>query len=91
MHKPIKEALFGFKDEKTGNKLRAFYKKHTGKDVDFNAIKHYKSGFKLLVFAIPLGGYTTLGITCANGYDAKKFIGPVEDFINWYENDYLKK
>ena len=55
MYENVKEALFGFNDKETGIKLSAFYKKHTGREVDFNAIKHDKDGFKLLLFSIPLG------------------------------------
>ena len=89
MYENVNKALFGFKDRKAGDKLRAFFKKHTGRDVDFNGIKHYTSGFKLLLFSIPLGSVSTLGITCANGYPAAKFTGPVQEFIDWYEKEYL--
>lgn len=89
MYENVSRALFGFKDRKTGDKLRDFFKKHTGRDIDFNGIKHYTDGFKLLLFSIPLGSVSTLGITCANGYPARKFTGPVQEFIDWYEREYL--
>ena len=47
----IIKAIFGFKDKVTGERLREFFKKHTGRDVDFNKIQHYKSGFKLLLLS----------------------------------------
>ncbi len=89
MYENVKEALFGFNDKETGIKLSAFYKKHTGREVDFNAIKHDKDGFKLLLFSIPLGRISTLDINEANGYPAKKFSGPVQEFMDWYEKEYL--
>ena len=89
MFENVNKVLFGFEDKKTGDKLRVFFKKHTGRDVDFNSIKQYKSGFKLLLFSIPLETVTTLGITCANGYPARKFTGPVQEFVDWYEEEYL--
>lgn len=82
------KAIFGFKDRVTGNKLRAFFKKHTGKDVNFNNIKHYTDGFKLLLFSIPLKTVTTIGITSAHYCPARKF-GNLQDFIDWYEKEYL--
>ena len=85
----IDKAIFGFKDNETGEKLRVFYKKHTGKDVDFNKIQHYNNGFKLLLFSIPLGSITQIGITAARctSKDVKKF-SSLDEFINWYENLY---
>ena len=85
----ITKAIFGFKDKETGEQLRAFFKKHTGRDVDFNSIKHYTDGFKLLVFSIPLNTVDIIGITaagCAPHY-VKRFCG-LKDFIEWYENIY---
>ena len=85
----INKAIFGFKDNETGEKLRLFYKKHTGKDVNFNKINHYNNGFKLLLFSIPFGSITQIGIAAA-GYtskDVKKF-SSLDEFINWYENLY---
>ena len=89
MYENVKEALFGFNDKETGIKLSAFYKKHTGREVDFNAIKYDKDAFKLLLFSIPLGRISTLDINEANGYPAKKFSGPVQEFMDWYEKEYL--
>ena len=86
---PVTKAIFGFIDKETGEKLSKFFKKHTGKDVDFNQVQHYKNGFKLLLFSIPLDKFETIGITATNGYPAAKF-SKLEDFINWYENNYLK-
>ena len=86
----ITNAIFGFEDRVIGDRLRAFYKKHTGKDIDFNGIRHYKDGFKLLCFSIPLGGsLTTVGITAAIYAPSyvKKFQS-LDDFINWYESSY---
>ena len=83
----ISKAIFGFNDEETGEQLRIFFKKHTGRDVDFNKIKHYKDGFKLLLFSIPLNTIDIIGITaagCTPSY-VKKFSG-LNDFIEWYEN-----
>ena len=88
----ITHAIFGFKDKETGEKLRQFFKKHTGKDCDFNGIQHYKNGFKLLLFSIPLNTIQQVGITaagCAPSY-IKRFTG-LDDFVTWYERDYLKK
>ena len=83
----ITHALFGYQDEVTGAKLSAFFYKHTGKNVDFNEIKHYKNGFKLLLFSIPLNTFTQAGITAAAYAPSnfKKFTC-LDDFINWYEN-----
>ena len=85
--KIINKAIFGFNDEETGNQLRTFFKKHTGKDIDFNSIKHYRSGFKLLLFSIPLNTIEEIGITAAGAvpYSFKKF-HCLKDFIDWYEN-----
>lgn len=82
-------AIFGFSDEEEGIKLSEFYMKHTGKYLDFNAIKHYESGFKLLLFKLPLGEVSIIDICSANIVDAQKFHGPVEEFITWYEEVYL--
>lgn len=89
MYENVTKALVGFKDRESGDKLRIFFKKHTGRNVDFNGIKHYTDGFKMLLFSIPLESVTTLGITCTNGYPAAKFTGPVLEFIDWYEKEYL--
>ena len=88
--RPITKAIFGFSNEETGIKLSEFYKKHTGEYLDFNAIRHYESGFKLLVFDLPLGEVTKIDICSANLVHAKKFHGSVEEFMSWYEKDYLK-
>ena len=88
----ITKAIFGFKDEETGEQLRLFFKKHTGRDIDFNNIKHYKNGFKLLLFSIPLDTIDIIGITaagCAPSY-VKRFSG-LNDFIKWYENDFSQR
>ena len=88
----IKFAIFGFKDKATGDTLREFFKKHTGRDVDFNNIEHYNDGFKLLKLSIPLESIGTVGITEANYRPTptyKKFHCSVDDFIDWYENEYL--
>ena len=87
----IKYAIFGFKDQETGNKLRLFFKRHTGKDVDFNNIKHYEDGFKLLLFSVPLDTFSTIGITAANCSPSyvKKIHTSVDTFISWYEKEYL--
>ena len=85
------KVIFGFADLETGNKLREFCKKHTGIDIDFNNIKHYKNGFKLLAFDLPLGKFTTIGVTAAaySPHDVKRISGSINDFIYWYEHDYL--
>ena len=59
--------VFGYGDKETAEKLRAFYKKHTDKDVDFNAMRNPKSGFALLVFNIPLSKFEEINITTAVG------------------------
>ena len=87
------KAIFGFADTETGNKLREFYKKHTGIDIDFNNIKHYKNGFKLLVLDLPLGKFSIIGI-CAAGcapHYVKRFNKGIDDFIFWYEKVYCNK
>ena len=86
-----KKVIFGFADLETGNKLREFYKKHTGIDIDFNNIKHYKNGFKLLVFDLPLGKFSVIGITaalCAPS-NVLKFHDSIVELISWYENKYI--
>ena len=89
IYRNIKKAIFGFSDKKTGEKLRKFFKKHTGKDIDFNSIEHYSENFKLLAFDIPLKDFIPIGITAALVCSGLKFHGPVEEFISWYENKYL--
>lgn len=89
IYRNIKKAIFGFSDKKTGEKLRKFFKKHTGKDIDFNSIEHYSENFKLLAFDIPLKDFIPIGITAALVCPGLKFHGPVEEFISWYENKYL--
>jgi len=87
----ITKAIFGFKDEEIGIRLSNFYEKHTGKYVDFNKIEHYKNGLKLLLFSIPLDTIEQIGITaagCSPSY-VKRF-SKLDDFIDWYENDYLE-
>ena len=85
-------AIFGFKSEETGNELRIFFKKHTGKDVDFNKIQHYKNGFKLLLFSIPLNTIQQVGITAAGcAPEAIKRFSGLKEFVDWYENCYLHK
>lgn len=86
------KVIFGFQDEETGKKLSAFYKKHTGIDCDFNKIKHYSSGFKLLAFDLPLGKFMTVGITAAgcSPYNVLRFSRGIDNFIYWYEHDYLE-
>ena len=79
--------IFAFRGEETGRKLSDFYFKHTGKRVDFNAIRHYKNGVKLLRFSIPLGHFETWPISCT-GFNC----GPrsIDEFVEWYEERYLK-
>ena len=88
----ITQVLFGFQDEATGAKLSEFFNKHTGKNVDFNSVKHYKSGFKLLLFSIPLDTFTQAGITAAvyAPSNFKKFTC-LDDFIKWYEGPYYER
>ena len=83
--------IFGFADLYTGNKLKEFYLRHTGREVDFNKIKHYRNGFKLLAFDLPLGKFMQVGITAAScaPKDVLKFHGNINDLIYWYEHDYL--
>ena len=85
------KVIFGFADVETGNKLRKFYKKHTGLDIDFISIRHYKNGFKLLVFDLPLGKFSIIGISAAAcaPYYVKRFNKGIDDFIYWYESNYL--
>ena len=83
-------ATVGFKNTESGDKLRKFYLEQTGKDVDFNSIKQYEGGFKLLWFSIPLRDMSTIGITQVQyRIDCHKFSG-VDEFIRWYNNTYLK-
>ena len=85
--------IFGFKDKATGTKLREFYKKHTGKDVVFNNIKHYNDGFKLLCFTLPLSSFREIGITEAiyrSSPEYIKFHDSIDKLIEWYENEYIK-
>ena len=88
MFEDIKEVIFGYKDNETANKLREFYLKHTGRDIDFNNIKQYKDGFKLIKFSIPLKDISEISITEASHYKAKKF-SSLDEFIKWYEKEYL--
>ena len=88
----ITKAVFGFKDPTTGEKLRQFFKKHTGKDVDFNKISHYKNGFKLLLFSIPLDKIEMIGITAASCRPSYAIcFSSLNEFIDWYESNYLKR
>ena len=88
----ISKAIFGFTKEETGERLREFFKKHTGQDVDFNKIQHYKSGHKLLLFSIPLDTIELIGMTVAGCHpkDVKCFNG-LDEFIDWYENVFLNR
>lgn len=80
-------AIFGFGDTETGERLRAFFLKHTGKDIDFNNIKHYRSGFTLLLFTLPLNEVQQIGITAASHAPSSyKRFDNLNDFIAWYEN-----
>lgn len=90
MQTKIDKAIYGFKDETIGERLHLFYKRHTGVDVDFNKIQHYNNGLKVLLFSIPLGSITQIGITAAGcaPKNVKRF-SSLDDFINWYENKYL--
>jgi hypothetical protein len=87
----ITYAIFGFMDKETGEKLRQFFKKHTGKDLDFNEIQHYKNGFKLLLFSIPRNTNEQVGITAADcaPSNVKRFSN-LNEFIRWYEGLYSK-
>ena len=89
--KTYNKVIFGFADRYTGNKLKEFYLKHTGREVDFNSIQHYRDGFKLLVFDLPLGKFIQVGITAAScaPKDVLRFGGSVNELIYWYEHDYL--
>ena len=82
--------VFGYGDKETADKLRVFYNKHTGKDVDFDAMRNPKSGFRLLAFHIPLGEFEVINITtaAATPSSARKFAS-LQEFIDWYENQYL--
>ena len=82
--------VFGYGDKETADKLSAFFKKHTGMDVDFNALRNPKTGFRLLVFYMPLGKLEEINITGATALpsSAKRFAA-LQDFIDWYENQYL--
>ena len=81
---------FGYGDKETADKLSAFFKKHTGKYIDFNKMRNPKSGFKLLLFYMPLGRFEEISITGAAALPSsvKKFAA-LQDFIDWYENQYL--
>lgn len=84
------KVIFGYGDKETAEKLRAFYKKHTGSDVDFNAMRNPKSGFALLVFCIPLGKIEQTNITvAARAPSSVRKFAALMDFIDWYENQYL--
>ena len=82
--------VFGYGDKETADKLSAFFKKHTGKNIDFNKMRNLKSGFRLLVFYMPLGRFEEISITVSAALpnSAKKFAA-LQDFIDWYENQYL--
>ena len=86
------KAIFGFADKETGEQLKDFFEKHTGRVVDFNGIQHYKSGFKLLLFSVPLNTVDIIGITAAGCVPSwvKKF-NKLNDFVDWYENIFLNK
>ena len=88
----ITGVLFGFQDEKTGNRLSEFFNKYTGKDIDFNKIHHYQNGFRLMLFSVPLDTFIQTGITAAQfaSSDIKKFLF-LDDFIRWYEESYLQR
>lgn len=82
--------VFGYGDKETADKLSAFFKKHTGKYIDFNKMRNPKSGFKLLLFYMPLGKFEEINITGAAALpnSAKKFAS-LQEFVDWYENEYL--
>lgn len=87
-----KYLIFGFNEEITCIKLRSFYKKHAGKDVDFNDIRHYPNGFKLLCFTLPICSYRKISITEAirrSGQEYIKFHDSIDKLIEWYENEYI--
>ncbi len=88
----IRFAIFGFNDIETGNKLRNFFYRHTGRDIDFNGIKQYPNGLRLLCFSIPLGTVYPISIVEAINHSSKiykEFHESVDVFISWYENEYL--
>ena len=82
--------VFGYGDKETADKLSTFFEKHTGKYIDFNKMRNPKSGFRLLVFYMPLGKIEEISITTAGRIpsSAKKFAS-LQEFIDWYENEYL--
>ena len=59
-------------------------------DVDFNSLRNPKTGFKLLVFYMPFGKIEEINITGAAALpsNAKKFAS-LQNFVDWYENQYL--
>ena len=90
--KEISRAICGYADKESANKLSRFFKKHTGKNIDFNNIHQYKNGFRLLLFSIPLDTFSQIGISAANMCNSGviKFHS-LDDFVNWYEMEYAKK
>lgn len=81
MYENIKEAIFRLDDKKDTYYLNRFYKKHVGKDIDFNSFKSRS----LLSLSIPLGKISPLDSPKLNSKSSKA----VERFIDWYENNYL--
>lgn len=81
MYEVINKAIFRLDDIKDMYSLNRFYKKHVGKDFDFNCFDPNS----LLSLSIPLGEISTFGKSRLKTKSNKG----VEDFINWYENNYL--
>ena len=69
-------------------KLHNFMLRHTGVEIDFSRIQHYKTGLVILHLSNDLKEMMPVGITPANMYACKKFHG-VNEFIDYYENEYL--
>ena len=81
MYEVINKAIFRLDDIKDIYSLNRFYKKHVDKDFNFSCFNPRS----LLSLSIPLGEVSTLGKSRLKTKSNKK----VEDFINWYENNYL--
>ena len=81
MYEVINKAIFRLDDIKDIYFLNRFYKKYVGKGFNFSC---FNPG-SILSLSIPLGEVSTLGESRLKTKSNKK----VEDFINWYENNYL--
>ena len=94
MYEKLKCVLFGYCTKPTADKLRKFFKKHTGKDIDFYSYLNERTRFRLMLFSIPLQSVCPISVIESQSMHLpvyKQIHESVEYFIDWYENDYLRR